>query len=82
MLLGKCPCPTPVSVYGLKKGGKGLEVADRECRHVSQGFSVQFLEQLTSIPTTMDLNELTSMCNAWDSYYPANAPFLQDDSGI
>ena len=50
--------------------------------HVSQGFSVQFLEQLSSIPTTMDLNTLTSNCNNWDSFYPANAPFLQDDSGI
>ena len=50
--------------------------------HVSQGLSVQFLEQLSAIPTTMDLNALTANCNNWDSYYPANAPFLQDDSGI
>ncbi|KAK4186311.1 putative laccase precursor [Podospora australis] len=50
--------------------------------HVSQGFSVQFLEQLSAIPSTMNLNELTGNCNNWDGYYPANAQFLQDDSGI
>jgi FtsP/CotA-like multicopper oxidase with cupredoxin domain len=50
--------------------------------HVSQGFSVQYLEQLSAIPTTMNLNELTANCNNWDAYYPANSPFLQDDSGI
>ncbi|KAM7192443.1 putative laccase precursor [Rhypophila sp. PSN 637] len=50
--------------------------------HVSQGFSVQYLEQLSAIPTTMDLNTLTANCNNWDAYYPANAPFHQDDSGI
>lgn len=50
--------------------------------HASQGFSVQFLEQLTSIPTVMNLNELTGNCNNWDAFYPSGAPFLQDDSGI
>lgn len=50
--------------------------------HVSQGFSVQFIEQQSAIPTTMNLNLLTPSCSAWDAYYPANAPFLQDDSGI
>ncbi|KAK3321960.1 multicopper oxidase-domain-containing protein [Apodospora peruviana] len=50
--------------------------------HVSQGLSVQFLEQLSAIPTTMDLNTLTANCNNWDAYYPTNAPFQQDDSGI
>ncbi|KAK0712901.1 multicopper oxidase-domain-containing protein [Lasiosphaeria miniovina] len=50
--------------------------------HVSQGFSVQFLEQLTAIPTTMSLNDITPNCAAWDAYYPANDPFTQDDSGI
>ncbi|KAK5659248.1 hypothetical protein OQA88_1340 [Cercophora sp. LCS_1] len=50
--------------------------------HVSQGLSVQFIEQQTGIPTAMNLNELTANCNNWDAYYPANAPFLQDDSGI
>ncbi|KAK0725030.1 multicopper oxidase-domain-containing protein [Lasiosphaeris hirsuta] len=50
--------------------------------HVSQGLSVQFLEQLSAIPTAMDLNQLTANCNNWDAYYPANAPFPQDDSGI
>ncbi|KAK3376848.1 multicopper oxidase-domain-containing protein [Lasiosphaeria ovina] len=50
--------------------------------HVSQGFSVQFLEQLTAIPTAMSLNDITPNCAAWDAYYPANDPFTQDDSGI
>ncbi|KAK4180929.1 putative laccase precursor [Triangularia setosa] len=50
--------------------------------HASQGFSVQFLEQLASIPTAMNLNELTANCNNWDTFYPSGAPFLQDDSGI
>lgn len=50
--------------------------------HVSQGFSVQFIEQQSAIATTMNLNELTANCNNWDAYYPANSPFLQDDSGI
>ncbi|KAK3384924.1 multicopper oxidase-domain-containing protein [Podospora didyma] len=50
--------------------------------HVSQGLSVQFLEQLSSIPTAMTLNDITANCNNWDAYYPANDPFSQDDSGI
>ncbi|KAK1753358.1 putative laccase precursor [Echria macrotheca] len=50
--------------------------------HVSQGLSIQFLEQLSAIPTTVNLNDLTANCNNWDAFYPANAPFLQDDSGI
>ncbi|KAK4162393.1 putative laccase precursor [Cladorrhinum sp. PSN259] len=50
--------------------------------HASQGFSVQFLEQLSAIPTTMNLNDLTAQCSNWDGFYPANAPFLQNDSGI
>ena len=52
--------------------------------HASQGFSVQFLEQLSAIPGTVSpgLADITPNCNAWNAWYPANAPFLQDDSGI
>lgn len=51
--------------------------------HVSQGLSVQFLEQLGAIPTAVNLNgDLASNCASWSSYYPANDPFKQDDSGI
>jgi len=50
--------------------------------HVSQGLSVQFLEQLSAIPSTMDLNALQPTCNNWNAYYPANDPFRQDDSGV
>ena len=50
--------------------------------HVSQGLSVQFLEQLTSIPSSVNLNNIQSACNSWNAYYPAHDPFRQDDSGI
>ncbi len=49
--------------------------------HVSQGFSVQFLEQLTAIPKAMSLDDLTGTCNSWNSYYPTD-PYKQEDSGI
>lgn len=50
--------------------------------HASQGLSVQFLEQQSAIPTTMNLGELNPNCNNWDLYFPSLAPFPQDDSGI
>jgi FtsP/CotA-like multicopper oxidase with cupredoxin domain len=50
--------------------------------HVSQGLSVQFLEQLAAIPRAMDLSTLAPTCNAWNEYYPANDPYRQDGSGI
>ncbi|KAH8912965.1 Cu-oxidase-domain-containing protein [Coniochaeta sp. PMI_546] len=50
--------------------------------HVSQGLSVQFLEQLSSIPTAVNLNDITANCNNWRAYYPAHDPFWQEDSGI
>ncbi|KAL1902233.1 hypothetical protein Sste5346_001209 [Sporothrix stenoceras] len=50
--------------------------------HVSQGLSVQFLEQLSAIPTKVDLSSINSQCNTWGAYYPANDPFHQDDSGV
>ena len=49
--------------------------------HPSQGMSVQFLEQLSAIPQSMDLSQLNANCNAWNSYYPTS-PFKQDDSGL
>ncbi|KAK3940894.1 multicopper oxidase-domain-containing protein [Diplogelasinospora grovesii] len=50
--------------------------------HVSQGLSVQFLEQLTKMPSVMDLSVLSGDCENWDAYYPAHDPFRQSDSGI
>ena len=50
--------------------------------HVSQGLSVQFLEQQSAIPGAMNLGELTGNCDAWTAYYPAHDPYWQDDSGI
>ncbi|OAA65258.1 Cupredoxin [Niveomyces insectorum RCEF 264] len=50
--------------------------------HVSQGLSVQFLEQLDAIPQQVDLSGLDAECRDWDAYYPAHDPFRQDDSGI
>ncbi len=50
--------------------------------HVSQGLSVQFLEQLAAVPAAVDLADLAPTCSSWDAYYPANDPFKQGDSGI
>ncbi|KAK0625178.1 Cupredoxin [Bombardia bombarda] len=50
--------------------------------HVSQGLSVQFLEQQGAISSVMDLNGLKGNCGRWRAYYPAEDPFDQDDSGI
>ncbi|KAK3320100.1 multicopper oxidase-domain-containing protein [Cercophora scortea] len=50
--------------------------------HVSQGLSVQFLEQLGSIPSKVDLSSIAPGCSNWAAYYPANDPFRQDDSGV
>ncbi|KAH8679113.1 ascomycete fungal laccase from thielavia arenaria [Tricladium varicosporioides] len=49
--------------------------------HVSQGLSVQFLERLSSIPTSMNLNTITPNCQAWNAYYPTDL-FQQADSGL
>lgn len=49
--------------------------------HVSQGFSVQFLEHPSKISDEMDLGELTDNCEAWREYAPTNR-FLKGDSGI
>ena len=50
--------------------------------HVGQGMSVQYLEQLSAIPTTNDLSVIAPACTAWSNYYPAHDPYYQTDSGI
>ncbi|EFX03359.1 laccase [Grosmannia clavigera kw1407] len=50
--------------------------------HVSQGFAVQFLEQLNAIPQSVDLSGLADQCQNWNNYYPAEDPFLKTDSGL
>lgn len=50
--------------------------------HVAQGFSVQFLEQLSNIPGAMSLTGVTTACNTWKAYYPSGDPYWQEDSGI
>ncbi|KAK3375941.1 Cupredoxin [Lasiosphaeria ovina] len=49
--------------------------------HLSQGLSVQFLEQVDKVPQVMDLNEIEPNCDAWREYAPAN-PFGGLDSGL
>ncbi|KAH8900905.1 hypothetical protein GQ53DRAFT_132912 [Thozetella sp. PMI_491] len=50
--------------------------------HVSQGLSIQFLEQLSAIPSAVNLNDLQPNCNNWAAYFPSQDPFHQEDSGI
>ena len=50
--------------------------------HVSQGLSVQFLEQLDAIPGAVDLSSINEQCDSWNAYYPSSDPFTQGDSGI
>ncbi|KAL1876353.1 hypothetical protein VTK73DRAFT_9532 [Phialemonium thermophilum] len=49
--------------------------------HVSQGFSVQFLEEPESIGAGMNLGEVAENCNAWRQYAPQDDA-LKADSGI
>jgi hypothetical protein len=49
--------------------------------HVSQGLSVQFLESVGSIPSSMNLNDIEPNCNNWRAYYPTD-PFKQVGSGL
>lgn len=49
--------------------------------HVSQGLSVQFLENRGGIASSQDLNSITPNCNAWRTFY-ANSPFKQHGSGL
>lgn len=50
--------------------------------HVSQGLSVQFLEQQSAIASTNNLGVLQPNCANWDAYYPSRDPYRQTDSGI
>jgi len=50
--------------------------------HVSQGLSVQFLERVNDIPSSMDLNVLNENCANWRNYFPSRDPFKQVDSGL
>jgi Multicopper oxidase len=49
--------------------------------HASQGLSAQFLERLSDIPSSMNLNAVSDNCNNWRAYYPKDQ-FRQSDSGI
>lgn len=49
--------------------------------HVSQGLSVQFLEQRARIPEVMDLTELDPTCTEWNAYWPT-AYWPKTDSGL
>lgn len=50
--------------------------------HVSQGMSIQFLEQESKIPEVMKLEDIDENCNAWNDWYPMKAPFQQDELGL
>jgi hypothetical protein len=49
--------------------------------HVSQGFSVQFIERMNEIPKAMNLASLEPNCAAWTKYY-STSPFKKYDSGL
>jgi FtsP/CotA-like multicopper oxidase with cupredoxin domain len=49
--------------------------------HVSQGLSIQFLERVQDIPSTVPLNAIEPVCSLWTAYYNAS-PFKQFDSGL
>lgn len=49
--------------------------------HVSQGFSVQFLERTADVKKDMDLAELSQNCDAWRDYAPKNE-FLKSGLGV
>lgn len=50
--------------------------------HVSQGLSVQFLEQENVILQDVDQTSLDEVCDAWNAYYPSKDPYRKEDSGI
>jgi FtsP/CotA-like multicopper oxidase with cupredoxin domain len=57
--------------------------------HASQGLSMQFMERMGEIKSTIgDYSTLTSGCAAWDGYWPEGSgtdedrPYNQTDSGI
>lgn len=49
--------------------------------HLSQGLSVQFVEQPSRIPLVMDLQSIEPNCDAWRRYAPTN-PFPKTASGL
>ncbi|KAF4774134.1 multicopper oxidase [Colletotrichum scovillei] len=49
--------------------------------HVSQGLSVQFLEQTDKIMDTVRAQDMDDMCNQWQTY-SKKAPYPQTDSGL
>lgn len=49
--------------------------------HASQGFSLQFVESVEDIPSTVDLEAIEEVCDAWEEYY-ATTQCPQYDSGI
>ena len=50
--------------------------------HVGQGFGVQFLERAGDVAGSVGFDGLAAGCADWAGWYPASAPFLQDDSGV
>lgn len=51
--------------------------------HSDEGFAVQFLESVDQIESIDPVGtDFDDQCNAWKSYYPANAAYLKHDSGI
>lgn len=50
--------------------------------HVSQGLSVQLVEEEGRIGQVMDLQATEDACGPWRAYFPENDPFPQTDSGI
>ncbi|KAI5366534.1 putative multicopper oxidase, type 1, carbohydrate binding module family 20, cupredoxin [Septoria linicola] len=51
--------------------------------HADDGFAVQFIESQSSMLETAPLpGDFNRQCDAWNDYYPDNAPYLQHDSGI
>ena len=50
--------------------------------HVSQGLSVQVLEEGGAIAGAMDLQGVADGCGPWRDYFPDKDPFPQTDSGI
>lgn len=50
--------------------------------HVGQGFSLQFLERVDEIESTVDVDAYNSECAAWRSYYDGSQIYSQTDSGL
>jgi len=49
--------------------------------HVSQGLSLQFVERVSEIPSTVRIDQIEPNCGAWTSYY-AQSQCKQFDSGL